>query len=106
MPKGIIWWRYLRAGGIGGVCGLGLGFLIGASVAALINIVVGALLYGSPITTTPDSSPLQFQFAFSWDAIMLSSLFWGGLFGAINVVSGIVAGCLRLHRRQREHGPE
>ncbi|MBI4365839.1 MAG: hypothetical protein HY543_03375 [Deltaproteobacteria bacterium] len=94
-------WKYIRAGMIGGLRGLGLGFLIGASVAALIHIVVGVLLHGAPITTIPDSAPLRFQFTFSWGAVVWASLFWGGLFGSINIFSGIIVGCLRLHRRQQ-----
>lgn len=93
---------YIRAGAIGGLWGLVLGFLVGASVTALIHILLGAFLHGSPISTIPDSTPLKFQFTFSWDVAALSSLFWGGLFGCINILSGIIVGCLLLRRRQKK----
>lgn len=97
-------WRYVRAGAIGGVCGLGLGFLAGATVSALINIAIGVIMHGSSVNTIPDPAPLEFQFSFAWDMVALSSLFWGGLFGGINILSGIIVGCLRLHRRCKDGG--
>lgn len=96
-----IMWNYIRAGTVGGVWGLGLGFMIGASVSALVNILVGVLVHNHPIAAIPDPAPLQFQFAFSWSMIALSSLFWGGLLGGVSICSGIIVGCVRFHRSQK-----